>query len=137
MFTGAANVKMLKMTNILNVPAHQQPMITPNKLKKIWTTAESLRLLMILTSHLVQAEAIFTDNLSMKYQQNMCAIMWIVGQNNIKIMALHSCSPDMILCDFLLFPKLKRSWKRRFEEIKTESPMKLNTTPKTEVEKCF
>ncbi|XP_018337789.1 PREDICTED: putative uncharacterized protein FLJ37770 [Trachymyrmex septentrionalis] len=50
-------------------------------------------------------------------------------------------SPDMVPCDFFLFPKLKRTLKgRRFaniNEIKTESLKELNAIPKSEFRKCF
>ena len=50
-------------------------------------------------------------------------------------------SPDLVPCDFFLFPKLKRSMEeRRFatiEEIKTASLEDLKTIPKSANQKCF
>ena len=61
--------------------------------------------------------------------------------NNTVIMPQPPYSPDLALCDFLLFPRLKRPMKgRRFatiEEIETESLRELKDIPRTEYQKCF
>ena len=50
-------------------------------------------------------------------------------------------SPDMVPCDFFLFPKIKRTSKgRRFtaiDDIKSASLKELKAIPKIEFEKCF
>ena len=50
-------------------------------------------------------------------------------------------SPDMPLCDFFLFPKVKRTMKGRdftaIDDIKSASLKELKAIPKIEFEKCF
>ena len=50
-------------------------------------------------------------------------------------------SPDFILCDFFLFPKLKgpkKGWRfAAIEEIKAASQEVLKTIPKSAYQKCF
>ena len=50
-------------------------------------------------------------------------------------------SPDMLLCDFFLFPKIKRTMKGRdftaIDDIKSASLKELKAIPKIEFEKCF
>ncbi|KYN15982.1 hypothetical protein ALC57_11779 [Trachymyrmex cornetzi] len=51
-----------------------------------------------------------------------------------------SYSPEMAPCDFFLFPKLKRTPKRRFstiEEIKKKSLAELKAIPKEAFQQCF
>ena len=58
-----------------------------------------------------------------------------LGNNNTVIMPQPPYSPDLTICNFFLFPKLKRSMiGRRFatiEEIKTASLEELKTIPKS------
>ena len=58
-----------------------------------------------------------------------------LAKNNTVIMPQPPYSPDLVPCDFLLFPRLKRPMKgRRFatiEEIKTESLRELNDIPRS------
>ena len=62
-----------------------------------------------------------------------------LGKNNTVTMP--SYSPDMALCDFFLFSKIKRTLKgRRFrtlDDIKSASLKELKAIPKIEFEKCF
>ena len=50
-------------------------------------------------------------------------------------------SPNMVLCDFFLFPKLKTTMKGQhfatIDEIKTESLTELKAIPKSEFQKCL
>ena len=62
-------------------------------------------------------------------------------KNNTLMMPQPPYSPDLALCDFFLFPKLKRPMKGRryatIEEIKTASKEELNKITKNNFLKCF
>ena len=64
-----------------------------------------------------------------------------LAKNNTVLLSQPPYSPDLALCDFFLFPILKRPMKgRRFatiEEIKTESLRELKDIPKSAYQKCF
>lgn len=64
-----------------------------------------------------------------------------LAKNNTVMMPQPPYSPDMASCNFFLFPKIKKTMKRRrfanIEEIKTESLKELNAIPKIAFQKCF
>ncbi|KAG5331324.1 SETMR methyltransferase, partial [Acromyrmex charruanus] len=64
-----------------------------------------------------------------------------LAKNNTLMMPQPPYSPDLIPCDFFLFPKLKRPMKGRryatIEEIKTASKEELNKITKNDFLKCF
>ena len=66
---------------------------------------------------------------------------YFLANNNTVIIPQPPYSPELIPCDFFLFPKLKRPMKgRRFptiEEIKTASLEEIKTIPKSAYQKCF
>ena len=93
---------------------------------------------------------IFSNVLGMKRVAAKFVLKWLnfaqkqrrmeVAQESL-MMPQPSYSPDMALCDFFLFPKIKRTLKgRRFTatyDIKSASPKELKAIPKIEFEKCF
>ena len=64
-----------------------------------------------------------------------------LAKNNALMMPQPPYSPDLVPCDFFLFPKLKRPMKGRryatIEEIKVASKEELNKITKNDFLKCF
>ena len=63
------------------------------------------------------------------------------AKNNTLIMPQPPYSPDLVSCDFFLFPKLKRPMKGRryttIKEIKSASKEELNKITKNDFLRCF
>jgi hypothetical protein len=60
-----------------------------------------------------------------------------LAKHSIPVVGQASYSPDMALCDFWLFPKLKMPLKGAREDIMRNAKAQLNTIPKNAFQKCF
>ena len=63
-----------------------------------------------------------------------------LAKHNILSLLHPPYSPDLALCDFFLFPQLKKTMKRRFdytEEIQANAMRQLSAITKSDYQRCF